>query len=98
MHREGVTPVTLGVTFAKHQNIENWLKVELQKKTYRGLRNSEPVESEDISVLLVLRLQTETDPFATQGYFSYQGQMPQMQHNKKNGGSDDHEHCETGKE
>ena len=51
----------------------------------RGLRNLEPVESEDISVLLALQLQTETKPllFVAQQHFSYQRQMPQMQRNKK---------------
>ena len=51
MHSENVTPVILGVTFARYQKIENWLKIALQKMTNRGLRNSEPVGSESIEFI-----------------------------------------------
>ena len=79
--------VTHGVTFAEHQKNENRLKVAPQKMTYRGLRNSEPVETENIGVInrycLSSGFEQKPTPFRSAKYFSYQEQMPLAQNNNR---------------
>ena len=48
VYKEKVTPVTLGVTRKMTKHLETGWNLHCKKMTCRGLRNSVPVESENI--------------------------------------------------